>query len=56
MRTQPIRVGDKFNDGAGHVWEVIECYPGGKIDLIDRARTYFSMRYHWEVRDWTRLT
>lgn len=50
-----IRVGDKFSDGHGHVWEVIRTLPGGKLDMMDRARTYFCMRYHRDVCTWDRV-
>jgi hypothetical protein len=51
----PIRVGDRFSDGK-YVWEVIRTLPGGKLDLLDRERTYFSMRYHREVKMWERVS
>jgi hypothetical protein len=50
-----IRVGDKFSDGHGNIWEVIATLPGGKLDMLDRARTYFCMRYHRDVRAWERV-
>lgn len=49
-----IRVGDKLSDGK-HVWEVIRTLPGGKVDLFDRQRSYFTMRYHREVKHWERV-
>jgi hypothetical protein len=55
MKAEPIRVGDKFK--AGDVtFEVIRVLPGGKLDLFDRARSRFTMRYHREVRTWERVS
>lgn len=51
---RPIRVGDKFSDGK-HVWEVIETKPGGKLELFDKKRCYFQMRYHKDLKQWQRI-
>jgi len=53
-KIDPIHVGDRFSDGR-NVWQVIEVKPGGKLELFDKERCYFSMRYHREVREWERL-
>lgn len=53
-KTQPIRVGDHFSDGK-HVWKVIEVKPGGKLELFDKVRCYFQMRYHKDVMQWQRV-
>lgn len=53
-KQEPIRVGDKFSDGR-NTWKVIGVLPGGKLELFDKERCYFSTRYHREVREWTRV-
>lgn len=55
MKNDAIRVGDKFSDGLGHIWEVIRTYPGGRLDMMDRARTRFGFWEHKEVRTWERI-
>lgn len=55
-RPEPIRVGDKFADGGGVVWEVIRALPGGHLDVMDRKRCMFWMTYTRDVRaNWTRI-
>jgi hypothetical protein len=50
-----INIGDKFSDGRGNIWEVIDRFPGGKLDMLDRKRTYFCTRYHKDVIQWERV-
>ena len=53
-QSPPIRVGDTFKTPSGFVEEVIRVLPGGKIDLFDRERCRFHMRYHRDVKTWER--
>jgi hypothetical protein len=54
-RSDPIRVGDKFKTHAG-ILEVIRTLPGGKVEMINRAKSCFHDRYTREMRDWERAT
>lgn len=56
MKPIPIRAGDKFTNN-GITWEVLEVYPGGKLEMVSRddGRVKVGMMYHREVRQWTRL-
>ena len=53
-RPEPIRVGDKFKIN-GHVWRVTATYPGGKVDLFDSVRAWFTMMYVRELRECERI-
>jgi hypothetical protein len=53
-RPEPIRVGDKFKIN-GNVWRVIGTYPGGKVDLFDGDRFWFTMMYVRELRECERV-
>ncbi|MFA6213424.1 MAG: hypothetical protein WC714_28565 [Candidatus Obscuribacterales bacterium] len=50
-----IRIGDKFKKN-DTVYEVIGTRPGGIVDLLDRAKTRFTMRQHSEVKLWDRVS
>jgi hypothetical protein len=50
-----ITVNAMFCDHHGNNWKVIRLIPGGKLELFDKARCYFSTRYHREVKEWTRI-
>jgi hypothetical protein len=41
--TEPVRVGDRFEDAAGKVWKCIESKPFGVRDFIlEGAARFFS--------------
>lgn len=48
----PIRVGDKFTDERGRVWECIESKPCGRRGFFDRAKSRFMDTYVSQVRAW----
>lgn len=50
-----ITVGDKFHDGNGSEWKVIELVPGGKLELFNKSESRFCIRYHREVSNWARI-
>lgn len=46
----PIQVGSKWKDKGDNVWEVVRLVPGGKVELFDRQRIWFSDTYQYEMR------
>ncbi len=55
MKPVPIRLGDQFVRH-GHIVEVLMIYPGGKVLLVDRARSRSVTMYHRDIKDWPRIT
>ncbi|MEK7760392.1 MAG: hypothetical protein AAB433_02320 [Nitrospirota bacterium] len=55
MKPVPIRLGDQFVH-QGHILEVFTIYPGGKVLLVDRARSRSVTMYHRDIKDWPRVT
>ena len=49
-----IRIGDKFQSGA-FILEVIGTKPGGRVELMERARCRFVDMWHRDVSQLERL-
>lgn len=51
MKTvNPIQLGSKWKDKAGNVWEVVRLLPGGKVELFDRQRVWFTDNWQYQIR------
>lgn len=56
MKTQPIRVGDKFKPPkSDNIYTVIKVFPGGMLDLFIKEKTWFTKMRHSEVKTWERI-
>lgn len=46
----PIQMGSIWKDKSGNLWEVVRLLPGGKVELFDRQRVWFTDKWQYQIR------